>query len=95
MANRYSDLEYKQLYECFQPPRSSDQLTLRPMCHQVHFAIRALPQFPDVLVLLGYIRCRQGGDGQGLHVLHGQPSAVTHLRRRGAAAACLPRPGWR
>lgn len=66
------------------------------MRHQIHLAIRALPQFTDVLVLFGYICCRQGGDGQGLHVLHGHPSAVTHLRcRRAPAAAHLPRPSWR
>lgn len=37
--------------------RSPARLTLRPMCHQVHLAIRALPKFTDMLVLLGYICC--------------------------------------
>lgn len=86
----------KEMDAHFELPRSSARLTLRPMRHQVHLAVRALSQFTYVLVLLGYICCWQGGDGQGLHVLHGHPSAVTHLRcRRAPAAAHLPRPSWR
>lgn len=66
------------------------------MCHQVHLAVRALPQLTDVFILLGYICCRQRGDGQGLHVLHRHCSTVTHLGCRGAPAAAHPSwPRWR
>lgn len=66
------------------------------MCHQVHLAVRSLPQLPDVFVLFGYVCCRQRGDGQGLHVLHWHPSTVAHFGRRGAPTAAHPSwPRWR
>lgn len=66
------------------------RLTLRPVRHQVHFAVRALPQLAYVLVLFGYVCCRQRGDGQGLHVLHRCPSTVAHFGRGGAPSAAHP-----
>lgn len=73
-----------------------NQLTLCPVCHQVHLAVCALPQLPYVLILFGYICCRQRGDGQGLHVLHRHPSTVAHLGCRRAPAAAHPSwPRWR
>lgn len=75
---------------------SSNQLTLCPVRHQVHLAVRALPQLADVFILLGYICCRQRSDGERLHVLNGHRAAVTHLGCRGAPAASRPSwPGWR
>lgn len=71
-------------------------LTLRPVCHQVHLAVRALPELPDMLILLDYICCWQRGDGQGLHVLHRHRSAVARLGCRRASAAAHPSwPRWR
>lgn len=75
---------------------SSNQLTLCPVCHQVHLAVRALPQLADVFILLGYVCCRQRSDGQCLHVLNRHRAAVTHLGCRGAPATSRPSwPGWR
>lgn len=77
-------------------PLSPFSLTLCPVRHQVHLAVRALPQLSDMLILLGYICCWQRGDGQGLHVLHRHRSAVARLGCGRAPSAAHPaRPGRR
>lgn len=70
--------------------KSPLSLTLCPVRHQVHLAIRALPQLPDMLILLGYICCWQRGDGKSLHVLHGHRSAVARLGCGRAPSAAHP-----